>query len=316
MKDKFSTFIEKNVVYASQKYYKLMFETKVLFFDYLKNGKSLAEFKEASAKIWENIDHKYMEEHIKELENMIEARDLTGNKIINTNAKYTQVYELVDEKKFIETEILYKNTIDDYYKGRLKTVSKDYVNTDVYLSKIVNKYDTIQAIIPYFNKDGTVRSYHNIASYNSMLYNLNMNRAGWNRTMYDSELLERDLLYLPAHPFACPLCVEWQGKVYSSSGKNTKYPSKQDAIDGGVGHPNCKHQWLIYWGESQIQDDKYDSDDWKSKYESKQKIQSLQLERSKLKNDRIILEKLGNYEEVDKINQKIRRINSSIRELV
>lgn len=315
MKDPYSLFIEDSVLYANNQYYKLIFKTKTLFFDYLNQGKSLEEFKVESAKIWENVDHKYMAERIKELEGMIETRDLTGNKILNPNAKYNQVYDLVGEKRFIETETLYKKTIDDYYKCILKTASKEYVNTEAYLSKIVDKYDSIQAVIPYFNKHGTVRSYHNIASYNSMLYNVNMNRAGWNRTMYDSELLERDLLYLPAHPYACPLCAEWQGKVYSSSGKSTKHPPKDVAINGGVGHPNCKHQWLIYWGESQLQDNKYNSDEWQAKYEAKQKIQTLQLERTRLKNDRTILENLGNYEEVDKINQQIRRINSSIREL-
>ena len=315
MKDPFSLFIEDSVLYSSNQYYRLIFNTKLLFFDYLNNGKSLEEFERESSKLWDNVDHSYMKKQIEELEELIKVRDLDGRKIINPNAEYTQFYELVSEDRFIEVEKLYKKTIDNYYKGRLKIVSKEYVNKDAYLSKIVSKYDSIQSIIPYFNKDGTVRSYHNIASFNSMLHNVNMNRAGWNRTLYDSELLERDLLYLPAHPFACPLCAEWQGKVYSSSGKSTKYLPKDVAVDGGVGHPNCKHQWLIYWGESQLQDNKYNSEEWEQKYQNKQKIQSLQLERSRLKNDRTILENLGNYEEVDKINQKIHKINSSIRGL-
>lgn len=315
MKDPFSLFIEDSVLYASNQYYRLIFNTKSLFFDYLNNSKSLEEFERESSKLWDNVDHSYMKKQIEELEELIKVRDLDGRKIINPNAEYTQFYELVSEDRFIEVEKLYKKAIDNYYKGRLKTVSKEYVNKEAYLSKIVDKYDSIQAIIPYFNKDGSVRSYHNIASYNSMLYNVNMNRAGWNRTLYDSELLERDLLYLPAHPYACPLCAEWQGKIYSSSGKSTKYPPKDIAVDGGVGHPNCKHQWLIYWGEHQLQDNKYNSDEWEQKYQNKQKIQSLQLERTKLKNDRSIFENIGNYEEVDRINQQIRRINSSIREL-
>ena len=314
-KDPFSLFIEDSVLYSRNRYDKLINETKKLFFNYLNNGKSLNDFKKETAKIWENVDHKYMEERIRELEKMIEARDLQGNSILNPNAEYTEIYPLVNDSRFRETEKLYKNTIDNYYKGRLKTVSKEYVEKTAYLTKIVENYDKIQAVIPYFNKDGTVRSYHNIASYNSMLYNVNLNRAGWNRTSYDSELLGNDLMYLPAHPYACPLCMAYQGKVYSKSGKSLKYPPMDEAIDGGVGHPNCKHQWLIYWGEEMLQDNIYNSGEWEENYEIKQKTQALQLERSRLKTDRAIYDEIGNNEAVDNATQRIRKINSTIKEL-
>lgn len=315
MKDPFSLFIEDSVLYASNQYYKLIFTTKYLFFDYLKKGKSFEEFKKESSKIWDNVDHTYMNERIKELEEMIKARDFEDREILNPNAEFQEIYELVKESRFKEVEAIYKRTIDNYYRARLKTVSKDYVDKEAYLSKIVKEYETIQAVIPYYNKDGTVRAYHNVASYNSMLYNVNMNRAGWNRTMYDANLLNNDLVYLPAHPFACPLCMPYQGKIYSQSGKSLKYPPKEIAIDGGVGHPNCKHQWLLYWGDSMIQDNKYNSAEWQEKYQNKQKIRALELERTKAKKDREIYKNLGNYEEVDKSNQKIRRLNDSIKEL-
>lgn len=314
-KDPFSLFIEDSVLYASNKYYELIFKTKTLFFDYLNKGKSFEDFKKASSKIWENVDHSFMNERIKELEEMIEARDLKDRKILNPNAEFTQIYELVKESRFNEVERLYKNTIDQYYKGRLNTVKKDYVDKQSYLAKIVEQYDKAQAVIPYYNKDGTVRSYHNIASYNSMLYNVNLNRSGWNRTMYDASLLNNDLVYLPAHPFACDLCMPWQGKVYSTSGKSLKYPPKELAEAGGIGHPNCKHQWLLYWGEDMIQKDDYNSIEWQDAYERKQKIQALQLERKKLKNDRKIYENIESFGEVDKVNQKISSINSKIKEL-
>ena len=314
-KDPFSLFIEDSVLYASNKYYELIFKTKTLFFDYLNKGKSFEYFKKASSEIWENVDHSFMNERIKELEEMIEARDLKDRKILNPNAEFTQIYELVKESRFNEVERLYKNTIDQYYKGRLKTVKKDYVDKQSYLAKIVEQYDKAQAVIPYYNKDGTVRCYHNIASYNSMLYNVNLNRSGWNRTMYDASLLNNDLVYLPAHPFACDLCMPWQGKVYSTSGKSLKYPPKELAEAGGIGHPNCKHQWLLYWGEDMIQKDDYNSIEWQDAYERKQKIQALQLERKKLKNDRKIYENIESFGEVDKVNQKISSINSKIKEL-
>lgn len=321
MKDPFSLFIEDSAYYSKNEYYKLMYETKRVFFDFLKKNKTVAEFKKETERMWNRVDHKYMTNRIKELEDMIEARDLKGNPILNPNAEYKQIYELAGEQVFKNTEKKYKFNIDEYYKNRRKTANKSYIDRDSYLSKLVSKYDEIQATIPYHNKDGTVRSWHNIADYNSMLYNTNLNHSGWNRTMYDANLLGEDLLYLPAHTYACPLCMPYQGRVYSASGKSgytndgVRFYPQDEAIDGGVGHPNCRHQWTIYWDKSQLQDDVYNSTKWQEDYEKKQKIQALQLKRTKLKNDKKIFENLGNGEEVDKVNAKIRRINATIKEL-
>lgn len=313
-KDVYNLFIEKSVDYASNRYYKLMFDTKKLFFQYLKEGKSLEEFKEASNKIWGNVDRKYMQQRINELEKMIDARALKDGIVKNPNAKPTEIYDLVPNERFKEVELKYKSVLDKQYKQRLKTVSKDYVDTDAYLSKLVSKYDEIQAVVPYHYKSGKI-VYHNIASYNSMLYNVNLNRSGWNRTMYDGDLLGQDLYYLPAHPFACPLCQGWQGKVYSKSGTNPMYPSMDEAIRGGIGHPNCKHQWLIYWGAEMLQEDIYNDEANAEGYKNRQKIRSLQLERTKLKKNREIYNSLNDGQEVDKANAKIKKINSKIKEL-
>ena len=315
MKDPFNLFIEDSVYYTQNQYYGLIRKTKRLFFDSLINKRPLNEFRAEAQKIWGNIDHSYMEQRLEELEKMVSATNLAGKPIINPDAAFKQVFELTPESRFAEVEAQYEKVISNYYKGRLKTLNNGIVDETTYLTDLVKKYDSIQAIIPYYNKDGTIRSYHDIASYNSMLYNTNLNRAGWNRTLFDSNLLGNDLVYLPAHPGACPLCMEWQGKVYSISGKTPGYPKQEEAIDGGVGHPNCKHQWLIYWDNSQIQEDTYNSPEWEEYYKNKQKAQSMELERSRLKNDRAILQQVGNYGEVDKVNAKIKALNSKISEI-
>jgi hypothetical protein len=315
MKDPFSIFIEDSVYYSSNQYYKDMFKTKQLFFDCLKEKKSTEVFKEEASKIWGNIDHSYMKQRIEELEKMISATNSAGHKILNPDATFKEVFKIEPDSRFTRVEYDYSKTISKYYDTRLNTVKEGYVDEQTYMSELVKKYDDNQATIPYYNKDGTIRSYHNIASYSSMLFNTNLNRSGWNRTMYDAELLGNDLTYLPAHPFACPLCIMWQGRVYSISGKDKKYPPKENAIDGGVGHPNCRHQWLLYWGEDQVQDEKYNSPEWDQKYQDKQKIRSLELERSRLKNDRSIYEKIGNQAEADKVNSRIKTLNSKIKEI-
>lgn len=315
MKDEFSIFINDSVYYTQTEYYKLINKTKELFFYSLQEQKPASYFKKEANKIWGNIDHSYMEQRIQELEEMISAKNLEGRKILNPNAKFEQIFPLDSESKYIDIEKKYEKVVNKYYKDRLKTINNGFVDKETYLTNLIEKYDKMQSIIPYYNKNGTIRSYHNIASYNSMVFNTNLTKAGWNRTLYDSKLLENDLVYLPAHPGACPLCMQFQGKVYSISGKNPKYPKQSIAIEGGVGHPNCKHEWVLYWDSSQIQEDKFNDIAWEDYYERKQKIQSLQLERTNLKVDKRILESIGNYGEADKVQAKIRALNSKIKEL-
>lgn len=317
MKDPFNLFIEDSVYLVEHDYYKLMYKTKLTFFNYLLNGRNVEDFKKRTDRIWNKIDHSYMEQRIKELDDMIKQTDLEGRKILNPDEDFVKIYEVASISKYKETENRYKKIIDNYYERIKKTLDKDYIDKNAYLSKIVEKYDSTQQTIPYFNKNGFVQSYHNVASYNSMVFNTSLNHSGWNRTAYDSKLLGITLEYLPAHTFACPLCQEWQGKVYSNNGTygtidGIKYEPKENAIKGGVGHPNCKHQWLLYWDKSQIQKDDYSSANWEEKYKEKQKEKAVKRQIEKLENDKAIYSKLNNQEKVDKINQMLNKLNQSL----
>jgi len=310
-----SIFIGDSVDYVMTNYYSLIFKTKKLFFNSLIDSKSVDYFKEEVEKIWNKVDHNFMKERIVELEKMVKENNSQGHKVVNPKAKYNEIYKIDPESVYQRYEDKYSKDISKYYGGRYKTLEDGFVDKRTYLSNYVSKYDDYQNNIPYYNKNGTIRSYHNIANYNSMVYNTNLNKSGWNRTNYDSELLGNDLVYLPAHPFACPLCMPYQGKVYSKSGKSNKYPPQEEAIAGGVGHPNCKHQWTLYWDSSQLQDNDYNSDKWQEKYDNKQKIRSTELQRTKLKTDMSIYKNLGDYENYDKAKSKVSLLNGKIQEL-
>ena len=58
-----------------------------------------------------------------------------------------------------------------------------------------------------------------------------------------------DLVIISSHPKACELCVPWQGKVLSLSGKNKDYPSMQEAVSAGLFHPNCRHSFNLFMEE-------------------------------------------------------------------
>lgn len=317
-------FIDEEVAYYKNFYNRKMRESKKLFFDYLNEGKTENEFNQELRRIW-NIDHSYMDKKIQELEEMVKNKDIadylryTGESMrkdiellfagrVNQKLMSGDFYKLNPESEFRKIEEKYLIDHVKSYRARLKVVSKDYVNKEAYLGKWVEKYDNYEATIPYFNQDGTVRAWNTIATYNSMLYNVNLTRSAWNRSLYDSVLLNNEYYFIPPHMYSCPVCAEHQGKVYDKR-------EMEEAIGDGVGHPNCKCTWVLYWDKSQLNLDTYNTPEWHEWYHTRQKLQSLNLERYRLRNDRQIQLSLGNQAEADKLLQKIRKLNSSINEL-
>ena len=61
-----------------------------------------------------------------------------------------------------------------------------------------------------------------------------------------------------------------------------------------------------------MQKNDYNSEEWVEKYKAKQKNRAIERKISTITNDRKIYRKIGNYEEVDKANQKINALKSKI----
>ena len=61
-----------------------------------------------------------------------------------------------------------------------------------------------------------------------------------------------------------------------------------------------------------MQKDDYNSEEWVEKYKAKQKNRAIERKISTITNDRKIYRKIGNYEEVDKANQKINALKNKI----
>lgn len=307
-------FIYEKVMMLKNDYYKMILLTKLRFFEFLKANKSLKEFEKELIKIWSNSNYDFMNRSVIDLEKMIS--ELNGNYKTDLDIKIENLFEIKNigffekyEDKFLKDTIL-------LYENRLETINKSSLDKGVYLSNYIDKYDNLQANIPYFNKNGTVHSWHNIADYLSMVFNSNLTKSGWNRTLYDAKVLNNDLVYLPAHTFSCPKCMKFQGKVYSISGKTKGYPTQSEAINGGIGHPNCKHPWLLYWeGITDIQKEKYNTSDWEEKYNTKQKINTLNLEIKKTNINSRIYKDLNQMDKYQNEENKILKYKSKINEL-
>lgn len=198
--------------------------------------------------------------------------------------------------------------VKQYYKNALKSVGIDNINIKEYLIKKLDKYEAIEKVVRY--KNG---SYYGIDSYNSMVYNTNLTRTAWSETIKRNAVEGNDLVYVIPHMYSCPLCQEWQGMTYSISGHTQGYMKLETAIENGLLHPNCKHVIVAY--ARQEDDFTYSTPEWEEKYDIKQKINALNLKKSRLRNENIISAKLDDYENIDKNKKKISAINKEIRAL-
>lgn len=312
-----SQYIDEEVNNYKDKSYELLDYIKIICFTYLILKKPLKEFKskiKVAINEYINYSNKALEISQEELNNIINQtiEEYSKNNLkITDKSKLESLKFVIDKSSQLKATDRYYKIITNFYKKTSETLEKEYINKAEYLSKKITKYDKIEKVIPYYNKDGSIRAYFDIASYNSMVYNTNLTSSAWNSTIESAEKLNNDLVYVPSHPFACPLCQEWQGKIYSLSGNNPIYLNLDDALNGGLKHPNCKHPILNYWGQKETNE--YSNAEWVEKYEARQKKQSLELQRKRLKNDKMIYNKLDNQEEVDKINTKIKVLNESIK---
>lgn len=319
-------YIRDEVQYCKQYYVRKMAQTKLKFFEFLKEQKTLTDYEKELNKIWGNINHDFMNKKLEELQKLVSDKNFKDyekyigkefSKAVEMTFKGRQnqvftveeLYKLNPEDEFIKLELKYLNDRKRIYQSSLNSIrgeSEEYQFE--YLSDLVGSYNKFDATVPYYNSDGTLKCYNTIATYNSMLYNVNLTKSAWNRTYLDSVRLNNDHFIIYPHPYSCPSCMYHQGKVYS-------YKEVENAIADGVGHPNCKCVWYLYWGTEQLDNEYYTGPLWEEAYKTRQQLQSLNLKRYRLKKDRKIFQDLGNEEKADKTLQKIQKINKKIKEL-
>lgn len=305
--DKIKDFIEEEVNDYRLKTEVKENETKEQFFTYLLLGYSATKFKEWVDKKWDKSDRKQMTTSKVKLEELVDKVNE-----VDDIGKTKNYFELIDYKRFEEVK---KNFIDEllkYYEKR-QEIAEKVPDKAEYLKEFVDKYDKQMANVPYF-KNGKVYSWHTLSDYTSMIYNTNLTRSGWNRTLTDADRTGKNLLYITAHPFACPLCMQYQGKYYSTK-KNDIYPYIGTALDGGIGHPHCKHVPTIATSSIKMQDDNYNSFEWQERYETQQKIMAVERNKEKLRTDLSIYEKMGDQTKIDLTKAKIKKLNQKNREL-
>lgn len=318
MNDEISEVINEEVQSYSKESYDYLDEVKKLVFTCLIGKTSYDIFKRKLNKVnskYNKIEkNRTLKGYKKVKDKVVETnkKPISSEKIDFTEKDLSDLLFKLDKTSQIKAKDNFIKIITNYYKTTLKTAKKEYISIDDYLKKKLSTYDKVEKVVAYHNQDGTIRAYHDIASYNSMVFNTNLTSGAWNETINYCYENNTDVVYVEPHPFSCPLCQEWQGKFYSLTGKSKNYPNIEVAYKGGLKHPNCKHNITTNVGQKETDD--YSSNEWVERYEARQKKQALELKRKRLKTDREIFRELGNQEEVDKINAKIRKLNSTIKE--
>ena len=304
-------------------------DTKLAYFKYLSNGKSVKDFEKVADKLWDNIDHKFMDKQIEKLQDIVHKENVKlaiehgsiekSKQVVENDAK--KYLKLVPESEFNKVEEKFKNRVVKSYSKSLKTSESSELDIDTYLAKKLDSYDKeVNQAIAYFSKDGGIARYVDVSSYLSMLHNTNLTRSAWNTTLSDADRLGAEWFIIPPHPFSCDECASVQGipmsldEVYSEFGVD-------EETDGELLHPNCKCTLSILWDTSQLEDirkdlSEYDDEDREEQYEIRQKVNSASLQRDRIENDYKIAKALGNDGLADKYESKINKLNNKISELV
>lgn len=309
-----------HVLYSEIQYEQLMYETEKIFIRGLMA--KLPSIDTWTDDIWNNIDHEYMIQTLEEIKKDVIERDtrsffkynktktkitseIIKNILLSTN-KFKNIYEISQIVDFKKQERIFAKNIEKAYKKRVKTIEKEYIDEMTYLTEQIKNFSELEGTKVYANGRHVSPS-----TYLSMLYNVNLTRTGWNQTFKDAAYFEKDLMILETHPRSCPLCAAMQGKLYSRTGKSDKYPSMEVAYENGVGHPNCKCEWSIYWRPEQLELQKL-GETKPGEYELDQKRKVIEREIRKQEQDLNLYNMIGNQEEVDKTLQKIDRLKSKL----
>jgi hypothetical protein len=223
-----------------------------------------------------------------------------------------EYFKLTPEEYFQRFERKFEQNVNRVYK-RSKDSIRD-LDSETYLQKTLDRYDkNINQVVTYFNKSGQALRQVQLATYLSMVHNTNLTRAGWNQTMSDSERVGNNYFIIPYHPFSCLHCFEYQNRPLSRYEVENIIGVEAREQVGDILHPNCKCTLSIYWDSSQVRNRVYNTDEVETMYDLRQKVNSLTLEKSKLRTDMKIAKEVGNEALADKNRQRINAINKAIR---
>lgn len=302
--------IADSVFKVNLKYVKLQNKTEELFFRCLDEERSVEYFKKELQKIW-GKSHKYMDNAIEEYTTMIHERNIKGKEIIKEISN-NSLFALIPISVIIGVENKFKRYKEREYKRSYESPAYK-ADKQEYISKKIKRYNN--QIVPYYEKDtNRILRYVELSTYNSMIHNTNLTRSGWNQTLNDADMIGQDKFWIPYHPFSCLHCLEHQNRILTRS-EILDIAGVADEAEGDILHPNCKCEIAFYFDNTAFNKPDYSEGELNEQYHIRQKVNSLTLKKERLLTDKKLQASYGEQKEVDKLNQQIKKVNSSIKEL-
>lgn len=149
-----------------------------------------------------------------------------------TFSRLVDVISTVDRRvEDIVTSLELENTKSAVLGGQGKEASKILADLDE---------KGVTGFVDRAGHSWNMNSYVEVLAYESTMQSF--------REGITNRLMERaqDLVFIPAHSGSCKKCAEFEGKLYSLSGSDEDYPALDEAIEGGMFHPNCTHYVEAY----------------------------------------------------------------------
>lgn len=309
-----SNYIADKVFNVNLKYVKLQNKTKELFFKCLDEERDIDYFKAELEKIWGKEDYSYITDEIAEYEAIIHEKNIEGKEIIRDIPKGEEgsLFALVPAGVVLGVISKFERIKEREYKVSIESpIFK--ADKQEYLKMKVNRYT--DDIIPYYsNKTGKIIRMVKPSTYNSMIHNTNLTRAGWNTTLNDADMVGVSRFWIPYHSFSCEECLRHQNRLLTKE-EVIELVGYAEETQGDILHPNCKCELVFYDSSTVFNRPSYSDYELEEQYEIRQKVNSLTLRKDEVLTDIRIQKRLGNEDEVDKLNQKRNKINKSIREL-
>lgn len=325
--------IDKNVYLVNVRYTKMMNKTKELYFQCLEENKSVEFFENEVSKIWDNVDHRFMDKQIAELRELVHNDNVEQainigrfkNKEHLETLGWTyddEFFKLTPESDFKAFEKRYKKNVVTNYKVAHNSIQN--ADKEEYLIKKLKAYDRqVNQVVAYYKKSGGFSHFVKLSSYLAMVHNVDLTRSAWNQTLADAEKLDKSTFIIPPHPFSCPECYKYQNyelpytlvRQWLDKARISEV-IRQGSTTGDILHPNCKCTLSIYWSPTQISNDMISKAENEEQYHIRQKVNSLTLKRTNIKTEMKIAKSIPDEGLVDKYKKQISKINKAIRDEV
>lgn len=292
-------YIDEQVLYIAMKYDQKLHQTEKEYILGLLNNKNPEKMLKYLDKEY-TIDHSYM---IKTLEKLKEKVVKNDGTTLEEQRRQPDLLSINPIDKFTYEEQEYANRVIDKYMQDFTDI-QNQEDIQSYLSTKIKNYDrNVEQFKPYFH-NGIVSSMQTLATYNSMLYNVNLTRTAWNQAYKDSLVLDNDKFIINSHPFACPHCLEHQGKVYTRKELESLVYSAIEEGATEILHPNCKCTLSLYWDEEQKKQALTTPQD----YELDQREKAITRQLSKIRTEKDLYKEIGNNQKAQKKQEQIKRL--------